>query len=62
LGVDFVTHFITTLQHEEKKKQILENTYLNLSKSGAYVGPDKLHRVLKSKGIAQIGKHKGESR
>jgi hypothetical protein len=46
----------------KRKKQILENTYLNLSKAGAYVGPDKLHRVLKSKGIAQIGKHKGESR
>ena len=46
----------------KRKKQILENTYLNLSKAGAYVGPDKLHRVLKSKGIAHIGKHKVESR
>jgi hypothetical protein len=46
----------------KRKKQILENTYLNLSKAGAYVGPDKQHRVLKSKGITHIGKHKVESR
>jgi len=38
--------------------KILENTYFNLSKAGAYVGPDKLYKVLKSKGITHIGKHK----
>ena len=42
----------------KRKNKILENTYLNLSKAGACVGPDKLHRVLESKGIAHIGKHK----
>jgi hypothetical protein len=37
---------------------ILENIYFNLSKAGAYVGLDKLYRVLKSKDITHIGKHK----
>jgi hypothetical protein len=41
-----------------RNNKILENTYFNLSKAGAYVGPDKLHRVLKFKGIARIGQHK----
>ena len=37
---------------------MLEKTYYDLSNSGAYVGPDKLDRVLKFKGIAHIGKNK----
>ena len=41
-----------------RNNKILENTYFNLSKAGAYVGPDKLYKVLKSKGITHIGKHK----
>ena len=41
-----------------RNNKILENTYFNLSKAGAYVGPDKLHIILKSKGITHIGKHK----
>lgn len=41
-----------------RNNNILENIYFNLSKAGAYVGPDKLHIILKSKGIAHIGKHK----
>ena len=39
------------------KKTLIEKIYYGLSKSGAYVGPDKLYRVLKSKGISNIGKH-----
>ena len=35
-----------------RNNNILENTYFNLSKAG------KLYRVLKSKGITHIGKHK----
>ncbi|CAG2222409.1 unnamed protein product [Mytilus edulis] len=37
---------------------LLEKTYYKLSNPGAYLGPDKLYRVLKSKGITHIGKHK----
>ena len=37
--------------------KVLEKIYYGLSKSGAYVGPGKLYRVLKSKGISNIGKH-----
>lgn len=39
------------------KKKLIEETYYDLSKSGAYLGSDKLYRVLKSKGISNIGKH-----
>lgn len=37
--------------------QLLENTYFNLSKAGAYYSADKLYQVLKSKGITDIGKN-----
>jgi IS30 family transposase len=37
---------------------LLEKIYYNLSKSGSYLGPDKLYKVLKSKGITHIGKNK----
>ena len=36
--------------------KVLEKTYNNLSNSGAYLGPDKLDKVLKFKGITHIGK------
>lgn len=37
---------------------LLRKTYYDLSKAGAYLGPDKLYGVIKSKGISGIGKHK----
>jgi hypothetical protein len=37
------------------KTKLLEKTYYDLSNSGAYVGPDKLYRVLKFKDITHIG-------
>ena len=39
-----------------RTKKLLEKTYYNLSNSGAYLGPDKLDRVLKSNSITLIGK------
>lgn len=40
-----------------RNEKILEDLYYDLSKAGAYIGTDKLYRVLKSKGITHIGKH-----
>lgn len=37
--------------------QLLEKIYYDLSKAGAYYGPDKLYQVIKSKGITHIGKN-----
>jgi len=37
---------------------LLDKTYYTLSKPGAYLGPDKLYSVLKSKGLTHIGKNK----
>ena len=45
------------MNNTKKVNDLLEKTYYNLSKSGAYAGPEKLYRVLKSRGIHNIGKH-----
>ena len=39
-----------------RTKKLLEKIYYTLSNSGAYLGPDKLDRVLKSNSITRIGK------
>lgn len=54
-------HFISFYPFEMKRnipiENILQKTYYQLSKPAAYLGPDKLYRVLKSKGITHIGRH-----
>jgi hypothetical protein len=39
-----------------RTNKLLEKIYYNLSNSGAYLGPEKLDRVLKSNSITRIGK------
>ncbi|KAJ8311191.1 hypothetical protein KUTeg_011254 [Tegillarca granosa] len=41
----------------QKVNNLLEKLYYNTSKAAAYSGPDKLHRVLKTQGVNDIGKH-----
>jgi len=42
---------------QKKVDSILKKIYNNLPNAGAYFGPDKLYRVLKSQGIHNIGKY-----
>lgn len=42
---------------KKKVDSVLKQIYNNLSSAGAFYGPDKLYKVLKSKGIHNIGKH-----
>ena len=42
---------------QKKVDSILKKIYYNLPNAGAYFGPDKLYRVLKSRGIHNIGKY-----
>ena len=45
-------------KHDRKKiNSILKKIYYELSAAGAFLGTDKLYRVIKCKGITNIGKH-----
>ena len=44
-------------QDQKKIDSILKKIYYNPSNAGAYLGPDKLYRVLKARGIMNIGRN-----
>ena len=54
--IPLFVHFTFSLYDEHTHKK--ERAYYDLSNSGAYLGPDKLDRVLKSNSITRIGKNK----
>ena len=42
---------------QKKVNSILKKIYYSLSEAGAYLGPDKLYKVLKHRGVHNIGKY-----
>ena len=57
-SIIYISEHTMVKKHDHKKiDSILRKIYYDLNATGTFVGPDKIYRVIKSKGIANIGKH-----
>jgi len=50
-------HSMVKKLDQKKVNSILKKIYYSLSEAGAYLGPDKLYKVLKHRGVHNIGKY-----
>lgn len=51
------TGMTTSASLRNSKYKLIEDTVKKLSKNGLFMGPEKLYRILKAKGVEKIGKY-----